>query len=93
MTARRVPRWLMAVLCAAILGYFMLRAVAVHRDYAKREVEPVAAVASDSNEAIWQTGDSTAIRVRYIPHGRGVVVEIMPVRKAKPVKSGKGGKK
>jgi hypothetical protein len=89
MTARRLA----AILCVLALGWFVVRAVAVHRDYAKREVEPVAAVASDSNEAIWQTGDSTAIRVRYIPHGRGVVVEIMPVRKAKPVKSGKGGKK
>jgi hypothetical protein len=86
-------RWLVPVLCVATLGWFVVRAVAVHRDYAKREVEPVAAVTSDSNEVIWQTGDSTAIRVRYIPHGRGVAVEIMPVRKAKPVKPGKGGKK
>jgi hypothetical protein len=37
----------------------------------------------DTAMTFWQLGDSMAIQVRRIPHGRGVVVEILAVRKVK----------
>ena len=89
---------------AAVLGFAMsltLNSVLERENARLRAARPGAAettghaiaAPTDANSVLWQTGDSVGVQVTRIPHGRGVVVEIMPVRKAKqPATAGRGGK-
>lgn len=44
------------------------------------EASRLDSVPGDSLVTFYRMGDSVSIRVRYVPHGKGVLVEIQPVK-------------
>jgi hypothetical protein len=84
--------WLILTLCAAILGWFVCRAVAVHRDYAKRAVAPVAVTAPAlspvamraliESTAVWHGWHVVGSTVLLPRNGSGLMIHVEPCESA-----------
>jgi len=92
-----MTRWQSNVLCILIsLGLALpvivaLALLSTPRPPTKSAPEPESRVvlADDTGLVIYRVSDSVYVRAVFIPHGKGVVVEIQPVKKVRVKKEAK----